>query len=125
MSDEQIEQVSANQKARTRLDIVAPIHGTVIERLATEGEYVKEGQPVFRLADLSTVWLLLELFSEDAAAVRYGQAVEARLKSMPAHTIQGRIAFIDPEVDKQSRTCLLYTSPSPRDQRGSRMPSSA
>ena len=104
MSDEQIEQVSANQKATTRLDIVAPIHGTVIERLATEGEYVKEGQPVFRLADLSTVWLLLELFSEDAAAVRYGQAVEARLKSMPEHTIQGRIAFIDPEVDKQSRT---------------------
>ena len=104
MSDEQIEQVSANQKATTRLDIIAPIHGTVIKRLATEGEYVKEGQPVFRLADLSTVWLLLELFSEDAAAVRYGQAVEARLKSMPARTIQGRIAFIDPEVDKQSRT---------------------
>ena len=104
MSDEQIGQVSANQKATTRLDIVAPIHGTVIERLATEGEYVEEGQPVFRLADLSTVWLLLELFSEDAAAVRYGQTVEARLKSMPEQTIQGRIAFIDPEVDKQSRT---------------------
>jgi len=104
MSDEQIEHVSANRKATTRLDIVAPIHGTVIKRLATEGEYVKEGQPVYRLADLSTVWLLLELFPEDAAAVRYGQAVEARLNSLPESTVQGRIAFVDPEVNKQSRT---------------------
>lgn len=104
MSDEQIDQLSASRKAMSRLDIVAPIHGTVVDRLAVEGEYVKEGQPVLRLADLSTVWLLLELFPDAAAAVRYGQAVEARLKSMRDRTFHGRIAFIDPEVKKESRT---------------------
>ena len=66
------------------MDIVAPMSGTVIEKLAVEGEYVKEGEPVFRLADLSSVWLMLELFPEDAACVCYGQAVEATLKSLPA-----------------------------------------
>ena len=104
MSETQIEQLARDGKARSRLDIVAPMHGTVIEKLAVEGEYVKEGQPMFRLADLTTVWLMLELFPEDASAVRYGQAVEATLKSLPDKAFSGRIAFIDPEVDKRTRT---------------------
>ena len=104
MSEAQIEQLARDGKARSRLDIVAPMHGTVIEKLAVEGEYVKEGQPMFRLADLTTVWLMLELFPEDATAVRYGQSVDATLKSLPDKTFSGRIAFIDPEVNKQSRT---------------------
>ena len=104
MSEAQIEQLAREGKARSRLDIVAPMHGTVIEKLAVEGEYVKEGEPIFRLADLTTVWLMLELFPEDASAVRYGQAVEATIKSLPDRTLPGRIAFIDPEVNKQSRT---------------------
>lgn len=104
MSVDQVQRLSQDRQAMNRLDIVAPIHGTVIERLVVEGEYVKEGQPVFRLADLSTVWLMLELFPRDAAAVRYGQAVEARLKSLPDRVFHGRIAFVDPEVKQQSRT---------------------
>lgn len=104
MSEAQIEQLARDGKARSRLDIVAPMHGTVIEKLAVEGEYVKKGQPMFRLADLTTVWLMLELFPEDATAVRYGQSVDATLKSLPDKTFSGRIAFIDPEVNKQSRT---------------------
>lgn len=104
MSDEQIAELARNKKARSRIDIVAPIHGTVIQKLAMEGEYVQAGQPAFRLADLSTVWLMLKLFPEDAAEIRYGQSVDAIVKSLPDRTFQGRIAFIDPEVSKDSRT---------------------
>ena len=104
MTESQIGQLKQNRKALSRLDIVSPMQGTVIERLAVEGEYVKEGQPVFRLADLSTVWLLLELFPQDVATVRVGYAVEAVMKSMPAQSFSGRIEFIDPQVDAQSRT---------------------
>ena len=107
LSDDQINRLDRDRKPLNRLDVVAPIHGTVIERLAVEGEYVKEGQPIFRLADLSTVWLLLELFPNDASSIRYGQSVEAQLKSLPNRTFSGRIAFVDPEVDKQSRTVSI------------------
>ena len=72
MSEAQIKLLLREGTARTRLDIVAPMHGTVIEKLAVEGDYIKEGAPIFRLADLSTVWLMLELFPEDASATRYG-----------------------------------------------------
>ncbi len=104
MSEAQIAQLDKSQKPRSRMDIVAPMSGTVIEKMVVEGEYVKEGQAVFRLADLSTVWLMLELFPQDVPCVCYGQAVEATMKSLPGRTFVGRIAFIDPDVDPKSRT---------------------
>ncbi len=99
---------SSNSKqageANSRLHLCAPISGTVIEKFAVEGQYVKTGQPIYRLADLSTVWLMLELFPEDAAAIRYGQKVEAEVQSLPGRKFSGRVAFIDPMVDPQTRT---------------------
>ena len=105
MTEEQIgKDLEKAGEANSRLHVCAPISGTVIEKLAVEGEYVKEGQAIFKVADLSTVWLMLELFPEDAAAVRYGQKVEAVVQSLPNRTFQGRVAFIDPQVDPKTRT---------------------
>ncbi len=104
MTPRQIEQLERTGRPETRIKLVAPIHGTVIDRLAAEGEYVKTGQAIYRLADLSTVWLMLELFPEHAAAVRYGQRVQAQVESLPGETFAGRVAFIDPTVDPRTRT---------------------
>jgi Cu(I)/Ag(I) efflux system membrane fusion protein len=104
MSAEQISQLAIKGEASSRLDIPAPMSGTVIKKLVSEGDYVKEGQSVLRLADLSTVWLILELFPADAAAVRYGQRVEATVESLPSSVLSGRVAFVDPEVNPRSRT---------------------
>ncbi len=104
MTAEQIEQLEKTGQANSRMHICAPISGTVIEKLAVEGQYVKTGQPIYRLADLSTVWLMLELFPEDAAAIHYGQRVEAEVQSLPGRKFTGRVAFIDPTVDPTTRT---------------------
>lgn len=104
MTDEQIGQLEVAGKANSRLHLCAPISGTVIQKHATEGQYVKEGQPIYELADLSTVWLMLELFPEDAAAIRYGQRVDAQVQSLPGRTFSGRVAFVDPTVDPNRRT---------------------
>lgn len=104
MTEQQVLELERQGEASSRLHLCAPISGTVIEKLAIEGEYVKEGQPIYKLADLSTLWLMLELFPKDAAAVRYGQRVAASVQSLPGRTFNGRIAFIDPEVDLDTRT---------------------
>jgi RND family efflux transporter MFP subunit len=115
MTAEQIATIEKEDEARSRMDIVAPMSGTVIEKVAVEGEYVKEGQPIFKLADLSTVWLMLELFPADAAVVCNGQTVEAKLKSLPGRTFTGRVTFIDPDVDPQSRTVSVRVVMDNRD----------
>lgn len=104
MTEEQIVQLERDGKASSRLPLSAPISGTVIERLAVEGQYVKKGQTIYRLADLSTVWLMLKLFPEEAAAICYGQKVEAEVQSLPGQAFVGRVAFIDPNVDPKTRT---------------------
>lgn len=104
MTKEQLAELEKTHQANSRIPICAPISGTVIEKLAVEGQYVKTGQPIYRLADLSTVWLMLELFPEDAAAIRYGQKVEAEVQSLPGRKFTGRVAFIDPTVEPKTRT---------------------
>jgi Cu(I)/Ag(I) efflux system membrane fusion protein len=104
MTREQVEQLEKSRQPESRMHIGAPIGGTVIEKLAVEGQYVKTGQPIYRIANLSSVWLLLHLFPEDAAHVRYGQQVETEVQSLPGRKLTGRVAFIDPMVDPKTRT---------------------
>jgi len=104
MTDGQIQKLLSSGKAESRLTIYAPIGGTVTEKLAEEGKYVKAGEPIYRIANLTTVWLMLELYPEDAARIRFGQQVDAELQSLPGKTLKGRVVFIDPTVNPQRRT---------------------
>lgn len=104
MTEAQVDLLERAGEANSRMHLCAPISGTVIEKFAVEGQYVKEGQAIYKLADLSTVWLMLELFPEDAATIRYGQKVEATVQSLPGRQFTGRVAFIDPNVDPKTRT---------------------
>jgi len=104
MTDEQIAELEKTDDAQSRLTIYAPQGGTVVEKLAVEGNYVKSGDPIYRIAELSTVWLMLKLFPEDATRIRFGQRVEAVVQSLPGETLLGRVAFVDPTVDPKTRT---------------------
>jgi Cu(I)/Ag(I) efflux system membrane fusion protein len=104
MTAEQLAKLETTQAAQSRITIYAPIGGTVVEKMVVEGKYVEVGEPIYRIADLSTVWLLLQLFPEDVALVRFGQRVEVEVQSLPGEAFEGRVAFIDPIVDESTRT---------------------
>ncbi|QDT66643.1 efflux RND transporter periplasmic adaptor subunit [Calycomorphotria hydatis] len=104
MTEEQLKELDQSNEPKSRLTIYAPMGGTVIEKLAEEGKYISAGEPIYRIATLSTVWLMLELYPEDASRIRFGQVVQAELSSLPGEQLTGRVAFIDPEVDKMNRT---------------------
>lgn len=117
MTDEQLAELEQTGKAESRLTIFAPQGGTVVEKLAVEGIYMKAGDPIYRIADLSTVWLMLRLFPEDATRIRFGQAAEADVQSLPGETLIGRVAFIDPTVDLKTRTVGVRVELSNSDRR--------
>lgn len=104
MSEDQISNLRKTGKAESRLEIYSPITGTVIEKPAAQGQYVKSGQVIFKIADLSTVWLMIDVFPQDANFIRYGQKVEATVRSVPGKTFTGRVAFINPVVSPTTRT---------------------
>ena len=104
MTESQISLLEGSGKAQKRLSLASPIGGTVIAKHKVEGDYVKTGEPIYRVVDLSTVWLMLDLYPSDAASVRFGQQVEAELQSLPGEIYTGRVAFIDPMVSEKTRT---------------------
>ncbi|MCC9608782.1 efflux RND transporter periplasmic adaptor subunit [Blastopirellula sp. JC732] len=104
MTPEQLAELEKSGKPESRLTIYAPFGGTVIEKLTEEGEYISAGEPIYRIANLSTVWLMLELYPENASQIRFGQVVTAELPSLPGETLIGRVAFIDPKVNDKNRT---------------------
>lgn len=104
MTEPQIKNLEAERTAQRTLDLYAPISGTVIEKMATPGQYIKAGAPIYRLADLSKVWLVLELFPEDAKAIQLGQSVTATTQSLGSESFEGRVEFIEPMVDPKMRT---------------------
>ena len=104
MFAEQLDELERTETPESRMTIYAPIGGTVTKKLVVEGQYVDVGEPIYQIADLSTVWLLLQLFPEDAALVSFGQHVDVNVQSLQGERFSGRVAFIDPVVDETTRT---------------------
>lgn len=104
MSDSQITGLKQTGRARSRLVMDSTVSGTVIEKNAVEGSFVKAGQIIYKVADLSTVWLLLDMFPEETSYLKFGLKVKASIRSAPDRYFEGRISFISPVIDKKTRT---------------------
>lgn len=104
LTDEQIKGIEENDEILERLTIYSPIRGVVIERKAVEGQYVKTGDPIYRISDLSQLWVQLEAYESQLSWIHYGQKVEFTSDSFPGETFYGRISFINPVLDDRTRT---------------------
>lgn len=101
---EQIAEIEKTRKQQTHVTIYAPLAGTVIAKNVRLGQYIKEGDQLYRIAELDPIWLYLALYEYDIAAVRYGQPVDVALEAFPGETFHGIVTFIDPFLDEQTRT---------------------
>ena len=89
---------------RRTLSLTAAESGVVLTNNAVQGMRFEAGQALFELADLSHLWLLADLFEQDLRLVQVGQAVTIRVAAYPGETFKGRVAFIYPTLNAQTRT---------------------
>ena len=82
----------------------APRDGIVLERSAVEGMRANPGDVLFRIADISLVWALVDVAERDLGNVAVGQSVAVRARSFPGRTFSGRIAVVYPQVNRETRT---------------------
>ncbi len=104
ISEKQIKELKERGEPSTHLTIYAPIGGTIIHKQAMEGMYVMQGGNLYKIADLSTIWLYLDVYEYEMALVKIGQQVEITTLSYPGKTYTGTISFIDPFLDNKTRT---------------------
>ncbi len=101
------EQIKALETARTptkTLTIASPIKGYVIEKEAVKGKSIMPGEPLYHLADLSTVWVLAEVYEYEMAHVQEGAKAEVELSYFPGRVFQGTVTYVYPTVNMMTRT---------------------
>ena len=77
-----------------RLPIYTPLSGIVIDKIVQQGQYVNMGDILFNIADLSTVWVEVEVYENEFPNIKTGQMVDIVSQSYPGKTFRGRVAFI-------------------------------
>lgn len=104
LSEAQIAELDASGEAHHTTIINAPASGTIFELARREGDYVKEGTPIYTIADYSTLWLLFDAYESDLPWIAQGQAVDVTLDAWPGRVFEGTVEFIEKAVDERSRT---------------------
>lgn len=104
ISDAQIDRLEKSQRVEKYLTLYAPASGWVIERSVLPGQKVMPGEPMLVIADLRKVWADADVYQSDLPHVRVGMPVEITLPAVPGKTIEGRVSFVTPTLDPETRT---------------------
>ncbi|MCC6950090.1 MAG: efflux RND transporter periplasmic adaptor subunit [Phycisphaerales bacterium] len=107
LTDEQITNLIDKKQTTDRVTLYSPISGTVIEKAIVEKAGFKAGDALYRIANLDSVWVYLEIYEYDLPWVRYGQKVRLTAEAIPGRTFEGRVTFVQPIVNEQSRTVRI------------------
>ena len=104
INDRQIEEIGRTGETVKNLTMDSPIAGFVMERNAFPKQHVTPETVLYTVADLSTVWVMADVFEYEAANVRLGQAASLKLQYLPGRVFRGRVSNILPQVDAATRT---------------------
>jgi RND family efflux transporter MFP subunit len=91
----------------SEVTVRAPVDGVVIARGVNPGQVIGAGQELFTVTDLSTVWVIGDLYEKDFPVVRVGSGATVMVPATPGAPLRGRVAYIDPRVDPATRTAKV------------------
>ena len=104
LTPEQVDDLVRDKKVSDRITLFSPIRGTVTEKLVVQKAMVKPGEMLYRLANLESVWVYLDVYEYELPWVQYGQMVEIHSEAYPGRSFTGRVWFISPVLNEATRT---------------------
>lgn len=107
LTEKQIDGIESSGKVTESFPVYATVSGTVSEVMSAEGDYVKKGQPIVKLSDLSTVWAEFDAYESQLSVFKKGQHIRITTNAYPNKSFDGKIAFIDPILDNATRTVTV------------------
>jgi Cu(I)/Ag(I) efflux system membrane fusion protein len=113
----QVERIEDTGEVRKTLTLVAPVTGIVLEKHVVEGQRVMPGMHLYRLADLTEMWVEGEVFEQDLQFVRPGAQAHIEVAAYPGEHRMGRVSFVYPTVDEKGRTNKVRVTVRNRDLR--------
>ncbi len=117
LTKEQIQEIEQRRKPNDHMTIYSPVAGIVIDKVKQEGDRVRTGDRIYTVANLRQLWVMLDAYESDLAWLRYGQAVEFSTEAYPGEVFTGRVSFIDPVLNENTRTVKVRVNVSNEDGR--------
>jgi len=111
----QIDKAVREGKASDHITLYAPQGGVVLTKNVNEGQYVKTGTPIYSIADLSSLWVMLDAYESDLPWIELGQQVEFQTEAYPGKVFKGKVVYIDPIVTEKTRTVRVRLEVSNKD----------
>ncbi|WP_299622899.1 efflux RND transporter periplasmic adaptor subunit [uncultured Tenacibaculum sp.] len=107
LSENQINQIEETGKVKENFPVYATVSGTVTEKLVEQGDYIKQGQPLLKIANLNTVWGNFDVYENQIDRFKKGQEVMVTTNAYPNKEFKGKVDFIDPVLNTRTRTVTL------------------
>jgi membrane fusion protein, copper/silver efflux system len=107
VSPAQVREIERSGRVRRAITVHAGASGFVVERAVQAGQAVEPGMVLYRLADLSTVWIDADVYEPDLRYIRTGESAEVEIAAYPGETLRGRVSYVYPEVRVETRTARL------------------
>jgi len=107
LSNEQIDAIEQQGEPKNYFDVLSPISGTVMNRHVAKGDYIKVGNPLFRVVKLTNVWVLFDAYETDLPWIEIGDSVHIKINAIPGKAYKTTVSFIDPFIDPQTRTAKV------------------
>ena len=103
-TDEQLKEIESSRQAEHDVTIFSKVDGVVTARNVALGSNVEPGKDLFEIADLTTVWMLADVFESEAPLVKAGQQAKIELIAFPGEPLSGTVSYIYPALDESTRT---------------------
>lgn len=107
ISDNELQHLQKEGTARQTLTLRSPVNGVVLEKPALKGMRFMPGEVFYKISNLSSLWLLADIFEQDLALVRQGQAAKIIVNAYPGKAFDGKVAFVYPTLTPQTRTAKV------------------
>ncbi len=101
---EQIKAIPTRQPDDLYFGILAPLTGTILKSYVAEGQYVKEGDKLFEIADFTKMWFVFTAYEQDLPLIQVGQIVDIHTPSLPGQMLKARVSFISPNFNEATRS---------------------
>lgn len=115
ITDAQIDDIIRARKPTERMTIYSPSEGTVYEKMIVERSSVSAGDALYRIANLDSVWVYLDIYEYELPWVRPGQNVRITAEAFPGETFTGLVTFIEPLLNEKTRTIKVRVNIANRD----------
>jgi len=107
LTDQQIDNIEQKGEPEVYFDVLSPIAGTVTMRHVAIGDYVKEGMPLFKVVDLTKVWVQFDAYESDLPWIKSGDKIDFTIQALPGKNFTANVTYIDPFLNAKTRVAKI------------------